>query len=54
MTDRALAARFEQAAWLPTAPQGKVTQAGHEYVAKLDGSSPDVTNTVRFGEAGQA
>jgi len=48
MTNLALAARFEQVAWLPTAPQG------NEYVTKLDGSSPDVTNTSKFGEAGQA
>jgi hypothetical protein len=43
-----------QAAGFPTAPQGNVTQISHKYVAKQNLPSPNATNTVNSGEAGQS
>jgi 3-hydroxybenzoate 6-monooxygenase len=40
--------------WLPTAPQGNVTQASHKHVAKQHHSSTNVTRTLNSGEAGQS
>jgi hypothetical protein len=39
--------------WLPTAPQGNVTQLSHKYVTKQNRSSPNATNTLNSGEAEQ-
>jgi hypothetical protein len=43
-----------QAAGFATAPQGNVTQISHKYVTKQDLPSPNVTNTLNSGEAGQS
>jgi hypothetical protein len=39
--------------WLPTAPQGNVTQPGHEHVTKQNPPFPNATNTLNSGEAAQ-
>jgi hypothetical protein len=42
------------ASWLPTAPQGNVTQASHEHVTKRNHSYPNATKTLNSGEAEQS
>lgn len=37
---------------LPTAPQGNVTRASHQYVTKRRRSLPNATPTLNSGEAG--
>ena len=39
---------------LATAPQGNVTQASHKHVTKQNHPSPNVTKTLKSGEAEQA
>jgi hypothetical protein len=39
---------------LATAPQGNVTQPGHEHVTKHNHPSPNATNTLNSGEAEQS
>jgi len=39
--------------WLVTAPQGNVTQPSHKHVTKQNHLSPNVTNTLKSGEAEQ-
>ncbi len=51
MTPDAPTSRSDQAEGSATAPQGNVTQAGHEYVTKQDLPSPDAPNTLSSGEA---
>jgi hypothetical protein len=40
--------------WLPTAPQGNVTQASHKYVTKQNLPSPNATKSLNSGEAEQS
>jgi len=39
---------------LATAPQGNVTQPSHKHVTEQNHPSPNATNTLNSGEAGQS
>jgi hypothetical protein len=53
MTRLRSTSQSKQAAGLPTAPQGNVTQTSHKHVTKQNLSSLNVTNTFNSGEAEQ-
>ena len=53
MTPSASTTGSSQPERFATAPQGNVTQASHKYVTKQNSPSPNATNTLKSGEAGQ-